>query len=151
MIVGKRITLTERMLIQDAYNLETLSGLVRLTQKILKGTLLIEAIGAFFLLFAYIPEYGPLHGTWKAIFHSVSAFCNAGLDLVGGESLIPFANNYIVNFTTMFLIILGGLGFPVWWELLRVYRKRRTKCRNRSIWKEFNVHTKLVISVTAAL
>ncbi|MEG2775205.1 MAG: potassium transporter TrkG, partial [Acetivibrio sp.] len=107
LVLRKRITLTERLLIQDAYNLDTLRGLVRLTKRITKATLVVEGTGALFLAFQFIPEFG-LIGIWKAIFTSVSAMCNAGIDLIGSYSLTPYQGNVLVNFTIMSLIILGG-------------------------------------------
>lgn len=153
LLVGKRITLTDRMLIQEAYNLDTLSGLVRLTLKILKGTLLIEGLGALLYLpvFCSDPEIGLGRGIWVSFFTAVSAFCNAGLDLLGDSSLIAYRGNLLVNFTTMALIVIGGLGFPVWWELLRVWRLERKWNWKRSPWKSLNLHAKLVLFMTALL
>ena len=85
----RRITLSDRMLIQSAYNLDTLSGLVRLTRQILKVTLCLEGIGAVGYCFVFIPEFGAA-GIWYGIFHAVSAFCNAGIDLLGGNSFINY-------------------------------------------------------------
>ncbi len=151
LLVGRRITLADRLLIQDAYNLDTLSGVVRLTLRVVKGTLIVEGIGAicYMTVFCADNEIGATHGIWISIFTSISAFCNAGLDLLGDSSLIPYRDNVMVNFTTMLLIILGGLGFPVWWELMRVMRLKR-KC-SRSRWKALNLHTKLVVAATLFL
>ena len=115
-IFRRRITLSDRMLIQSAYNLDTLSGLVRLTMRILKVTLFLEGLGALGYFLVFIPQYGPA-GIWYGIFHAVSAFCNAGIDLLGGNSFCGYVTNPIINFTTVFLIIVSGLGFPVYWEV----------------------------------
>lgn len=158
-VLGRRITLKERLLIQDAYNLDTLSGLVKLTKQILKGTLLVEGIGAVLSSFVLIPEYGLFHGMAGAVFHSVSAFCNAGMDILGENSLIPYQTNVLFNIVTMGLIILGGLGFPVWWDLAasRKEGKKREKTeiykRNwRYMCKDFfgrlELHSKLVLVLT---
>lgn len=85
LLLGKKISLKDRLLIQEAYNLDTLQGLVRLTIRILKGTLLVELVGAAFYSMVFIPEYGAVRGIWYALFHAVSAFCNAGIDLLGSE------------------------------------------------------------------
>ena len=127
-LFGRRITLADRMLIQSAYNLDTLSGLVRLTMRILKVTLCLEGLGAVGYAIVFIPEYG-YRGIWYSIFHAVSAFCNAGIDLLGGNSFCGYRDNVIMNLTTVFLIIVSGLGFPVYWEVARVLRPRRSDGR----------------------
>ena len=148
-IFRRRITLSDRMLIQSAYNLDTLSGLVKLTMHILKATLFLEGLGAIGYSLVFIPEYG-LKGVWYSIFHAVSAFCNAGIDLLGGNSFCQYRDNVIVNLTTVFLIIVSGLGFPVYWEILRTIRPRRSAAVD-SYTRKMNLHTKIVIPATLAL
>lgn len=152
LMLGKRITLKERMLIQDSYNLDSISGVVNLTKRIMKGTLFIEACGTVLYSFVFIPEYGILDGIWKSIFHAVSAFCNAGLDLVGSSSLAVYQTNVMMNVATMLLIVLGGLGFPVWWDVLNVVKRAK---RKEILWKDcfskLKVHSKLVLVMTTAL
>lgn len=145
----RRITLSDRMLIQSAYNLDTLSGLVKLTMKILKVTLCLEGLGAVGYAFVFVPQFG-IKGIWYSIFHAVSAFCNAGIDLLGGNSFCQYADNAIVNITTIFLIIVSGLGFPVYWEIIRVASVRLGK-RESANERKMNLHAKLVIFATAAL
>lgn len=149
--IGKRITLTDRMMIQEAYNLDTLSGLVRLTKRIVKGTLIVEGIGAILYAVVFVPEYGLLQGAWMSVFTSVSAFCNAGFDLVGANSLVDYVGNPVINITTMALIVIGGLGFPVWWELIRVFRLTKKYHFRHAFWGELNLHTKLVLIMTGLL
>ncbi|MSS63813.1 potassium transporter KtrB [Lachnospiraceae bacterium WCA-693-APC-MOT-I] len=152
MVMGRRITLKERLLIQNAYNLDTLQGLVKMTIRIVEGTLLIEGIGACLYAIQYIPDYGVLQGIWKSVFNSVSAFCNAGMDLIGDYSLTPYRNNILINLVTMALIIIGGIGFPVWWDVLRVWHlRRKEKLKFRKCLSKFSLHSKLVISVTFLL
>ncbi|MDE6891626.1 MAG: potassium transporter KtrB, partial [Lachnospiraceae bacterium] len=115
-VFHRRITLSDRMLIQSAYNLDTLTGLVKLTLRIFKITLFLEGIGAIGYFLVFIPRFG-IRGIWYGIFHAVSAFCNAGIDLLGGNSFCAYSDNVILNLTTIFLIIVSGLGFPVYWEL----------------------------------
>ena len=145
----RRITLSDRMLIQSAYNLDTLSGLVKLTMKILKVTLCLEGLGAVGYAFVFIPQFGA-KGIWYSIFHAVSAFCNAGIDLLGGNSFCQYADNVIINITTVFLIIVSGLGFPVYWEIIRVASSHLGKKENAN-GRKMNLHTKLVIFATIAL
>lgn len=151
MLLGlrRRITLSERILIQNAYNLDTLSGLVRLTMRILKATLCLEGIGAVGYALVFIPEYG-IKGIWYGIFHAVSAFCNAGIDLLGGNSFCSYRDNVLLNITTVFLIIVSGLGFPVYWEIARVFNVYR-KNGDRGHTRKLNIHTRLVIIMTLLL
>lgn len=151
MLLGlrRRITLSERILIQNAYNLDTLSGLVRLTIRILKATLCLEGIGAVGYALVFVPEYG-IKGIWYGIFHAVSAFCNAGIDLLGGNSFCNYADNVLLNITTVFLVIVSGLGFPVYWEILRVFNEYREK-GDRGYKRKLNIHTRLVLIMTLLL
>lgn len=149
LVLRKRITLTERMLIQSAYNLDTLSGLVRLTKRIVGATLLIELLGAVGYGFVFIPEFG-IKGIWYSVFHSVSAFCNAGIDILGSTSFCAYRDNVVINVTTMLLIIVSGIGFPVYWEVMRTVRYNREH-RSHRYFSKLNVHAKLVLFVTAVL
>lgn len=142
----RKITLSDRILIQNAYNLDTLSGLVKLTMRILKVTLCLEGIGAIGYAFVFIPEFG-LKGIWYSIFHAVSAFCNAGIDLLGRNSFCDYTGNVILNITTMFLIITSGLGFPVYWEVARVASSRLNIQKNH-YRRKMNLHAKIVIFST---
>lgn len=151
LVLRKKIGLKERLLIQDAYNLDTIQGLVILVKRIIRGTLVVEGVGALLYMTVFIPEYGAI-GIWKSIFNSVSAFCNAGMDVLGNSSLESYVGNPIVNFTTMFLIILGGIGFPVWWNVIEVFRYDRSEytCLSDSI-HHLKLHSKVVLAVTAIL
>ncbi len=143
----RRITLSERILIQNAYNLDTLSGLVKLTMRVMKVTLCLEGIGAIGYAFVFIPEFG-IRGIWYSIFHAVSAFCNAGIDLLGGNSFCAYADNVILNVTTIFLIIVSGLGFPVYWEIARLTARRPGHGQDT---RKGNLQYKLVLLATASL
>lgn len=145
----RRISLSERILIQSAYNLDTLSGLVRLTMRVLKVALCLEGLGAMGYALVFIPEYG-WKGIWYSIFHAVSAFCNAGIDLLGGNSLCGYVDNVILNFTTIFLIIVSGLGFPVYWEIARVLRPSPQKGGDSYV-RKMNLQAKIVILSTLFL
>ncbi|MGF7059557.1 TrkH family potassium uptake protein [Brassicibacter mesophilus] len=139
LLLGKKITLKERLIMQEELNQFTLSGLVKLTRYVIISTLIIEGVGAVFLATRFIPTYGPLKGAWFSLFHSISAFCNAGFDLTG-ESIMPFVSDTIVNFTIGLLVIIGGLGYTVYIDLTV----------NRSI-RKCSLHTKLVLFITIAL
>lgn len=145
-IFRQRITLSERILIQNAYNLDTLSGLVKLTMRIVKTTLFLEAIGAFGYAFVFVPKFG-LKGVWYSIFHAVSAFCNAGIDLLGENSFCGYTNHLMLNITTIFLIIVSGLGFPVYWEIIRVFSPQPDRQQN-PYKRKMNLHTRIVLFST---
>lgn len=150
-VLRKRIGLRERLLIQDAYNLDTIQGMVVLVKKVIKGTLIIEGIGALFYMTVLVPEFGAA-GIWKSIFNSVSAFCNAGMDVIGPDSLERYVANPVMNITTMLLIILGGIGFPVWWNIVDLLRFGKEKYHDWPMaLRHLRLHTKLVLMMTAAL
>lgn len=152
LLLGKKITLKERMLLQESYNLDTLQGLVKLTKKILIGSLIVEGIGALLYCVVLIPKYHFYDGVQKSIFLAVSAFCNAGMDLLGNNSLQNYSDNVLINVVTMGLIILGGLGFPVWWDCIRIARIRRKEHLGiGSLIRRFELHSKLVLTVTGIL
>lgn len=117
----KKISLRQRGLIEESVSSLKLAGGVKLVKHIIKGTFLFEGIGTVILSLVFIEDFGLLKGIYLGIFHSVSAFCNAGFDLLGiiepYGSLTPYASNIVVNITIMILIIIGGLGFVVWQDL----------------------------------
>lgn len=144
-IARKKINLRERLLIQESLNQVDLSGLVKLSKYIIFMTFSIEGIGAILLSTVFIPQFGFLKGMFYSIFHSISAFCNAGFDLMGEvsggfTSLTYYFNNFTVTITVSLLIIFGGLGFPV---ILDVFRNRK--------FNKLNTHSKLVLSSSAFL
>lgn len=152
LLLGKKIKLSDRMLIQEAYNLDSISGVVNLTIRIIKGTLFVEVCGAFLYSLVFIPQFGIAEGIWKSIFHSVSAFCNAGLDTIGSSGFIVYQTNVMINVVTMLLIILGGIGFPVWWDILRVGKAVMQKeILLRDAFRKAMLHTKIVLVVTSTL
>ncbi|PKM50162.1 MAG: Trk family potassium uptake protein [Firmicutes bacterium HGW-Firmicutes-7] len=150
-ILGKKISLKERLIIQEALNQYSLSGMVRLTKNVVLGTLLIEAIGAILLSIRFVPEY-QWYGVFMGIFHSVSALCNAGFDIVGDSSLTPYFGDVLVNFTIMTLIVLGGLGFTVWLDYIKLIKdKKKYKYPIRRAFHKLSLHTKLVTVISVAL
>lgn len=147
-IINKKMKIKDYQLIQDAFNLNTLSGLKQFIKHVFLGTLIIELIGAILYMFVFVPEYGA-KGIWISIFNSISAFCNAGMDLIGETSLCNYATNPLVNITTSLLIVLGGLGFIVWWDVLRVskqFKHKKFKC-----FESLTLHSKIVIISTLVL
>ena len=144
-VFGKKINLKNRMFMQESVSEDNLKGVVRLAQRIVLYTLIFEGLGAFILSFQFVKDFGAGDGIFTAIFMSVSAFCNAGFDLMGvkfgeGTSLIAYNNNPLVLLTIACLIIVGGIGFAVIADVAH----RRTNKRMRT-------HTKVVLSVTAVL
>ena len=145
LLLNKKLGLGDHLLIQDAFNLNTMSGLTKFIKKVLLGTLLIEGIGAALYLPVFVPEFGT-KGIWIAIFTAVSAFCNAGIDIIGESSLVNYATNPLVNLVTSLLVILGGIGYIVWWDVLRVLKDRTAK--NRKGFRHLTLHSKIAIAVT---
>ncbi|MBQ3016265.1 MAG: potassium transporter KtrB [Clostridia bacterium] len=148
LLLNRKMGIGDRLLIQDAFNLNTMSGLAKFIKNVLFGTLIIEGIGAILYMLVFVPEFGA-KGIWISVFNSVSAFCNAGIDIIAENSLCNYATNPLINIVTSALIILGGLGYIVWWDFLRVVNSRSLK--NRKIFRHLTLHSKIAITVTAAL
>ena len=147
-LLNKKMGISDRLLIQDAFNLNTMSGLIKFVKNVLLGTVIIEGIGAVLYMIVFVPDFGA-RGIWISIFNSVSAFCNAGIDIFAENSLCDYATNPLINAVTSALIILGGLGYIVWWDVLRVIKSRSGK--NNKIFKHLTLHSKIAITVTAGL
>lgn len=144
----RRIGIKDRMLIQDAFNLNTLSGMVKFIRKVIAGTFLIEGIGALLYMTVFVPEFG-MKGIWISIFNAVSAFCNAGMDVISENSLYAYVHNPVINITTILLIVFGGIGYIVWWDIvgaLKNIRRQRLKC-----FANLTLHSKIALSVTGIL
>ncbi len=148
LLLNKKMGIGDRLLIQDAFNLNTMSGLAKFVKNVLFGTLLIEGIGAILYLFVFVPRFGA-RGIWISVFNSVSAFCNAGIDIIGETSLYSYATNPLVNTVTSLLIVLGGIGYIVWWDLLRVFKSRTSQ--NKRVFKYLTLHSKIAIVATLCL
>ena len=113
-IMGRKINLSERILLKESLNLNNFSHIILLLRRIFKYTIIFELIGALFMSTQFIPEYGLIKGAFYSIFHSISAFCNAGIDILGDNSFINYSNNPVISITILLIIILGGLVFTVW-------------------------------------
>lgn len=148
LLFNRKIGISDRLLIQDAFNLSTLSGIVAFVKKVLIGTLTVESIGACFYMTVFVPQFG-IKGIWVSVFNSVSAFCNAGMDIIGENSLCDYSGNVLINAVTAALIILGGLGYIVWWDVYRVIKNR--KQNGGRFFKSLTLHSKIVLISTAFL
>jgi trk system potassium uptake protein TrkH len=147
-IINKKMGIGDRLLIQDAFNLHTMSGLTKFVKNTIFGTLVIECAGALLYMPVFVRDFGA-RGIWISVFNSVSAFCNAGMDIIGENSLGNYAANPLVNTVTAALIVLGGIGYIVWWDILRVIKSRTES--NRSIFKRLTFHSKIAIVATLVM
>ena len=148
LLLNRKMGIGDRLLIQDAFNLNTMSGLSKFVKNVLLGTFILEGIGAVLYMLVFVPQFGA-KGIWISVFNAVSAFCNAGIDIIAENSLCDYATNPVVNMVTSALIILGGLGYIVWWDVLRVIQSRSPK--NRKIFRHLTLHSKIAITVTMGL
>lgn len=147
-LLNKRMGIGDRLLLQDALNLNGLSGIVRFVKKMIFGTFLVEGIGALLYMFVFVPEFGA-KGIWISVFTSISAFCNAGIDIISENSLCDYAVNPMITIVTSLLIILSGIGYIVWWDVLRVLKM--ASGRRRQLFKNLTLHSKIAISATLIL
>ena len=147
-MLHKRMGFGNRLLLQDAFNLNSLSGVVRFVKRVMAGTFLVEGIGALLYMLVFVPEFGT-RGIWISVFTSISAFCNAGIDIIGENSLCDYATNPIINLVTGLLIILSGIGYIVWWDVLETSRKAAGK--HWKIFRNLTLHSKIAISTTLIL
>lgn len=144
-MLHRRMGLGDQLLLQDAFNLSTLSGLVKFVKKVILGTFIIEGIGALLYMLVFVPQFG-LKGIWISVFNSISAFCNAGIDIIADNSLCNYATNPLINFVTCLLIILGGIGYIVWWDIIRVLKIKRGSGKKR--FHHLTLHSKIALSST---
>nr|MBP3598917.1 Trk family potassium uptake protein [Eubacterium sp.] len=144
-VAKKKLSMQERMLLMQAAGNVQVAGMVKLIKRILSVTFVLEGIGAFILAIRFVPRLGLTQGVYYAIFHSISAFCNAGFDLMGKykpySSLTSYQDDWLVNLTIAFLIILGGIGFLVWDDILK----------KQWHFHQYSLHSKLIIIATALL
>ena len=147
-LLQKRMGINNRLLLQDAFNLNSLSGIVRFVKRVLLGSLLVEGIGALLYMIVFVPEYG-LRGVWISVFTSISAFCNAGIDIIAENSLCNYATNPLINAVTSLLIILGGIGYIVWWDMMGL--GKRTAGKKHKRFQTLSLHSKIAIVTTLIL
>ena len=144
-VLRRKIGLKERGLMQESINALQIGGVVRLAKRIVVGTAVLEGAGAVVLALRFIPEYGAARGIYYGVFHAISAFCNAGFDLMGFQgpfsSLVHFYDDWVVNLVVMSLIVIGGIGFIVWDDI----------SRNKFRVRRYMLHTKIVLLTTLVL
>ena len=145
LLSGRRISLMQRSTMQDAISAPKVGGIVRLTRFILRGTFLIELLGALAMLPVFCRDYG-WRGIWMAVFHSISAFCNAGFDILGTESnlypsLTGYAGSPVINVTIMLLIVVGGIGFLTWDDIFE----------NKWRFHRYRMQSKVILVTTGLL
>ena len=132
--------------------MDSLGGLVGMVRRILLGTLAVEGAGAVLYAIQFVPDFGLLKGIWYGVFHSVSAFCNAGIDILGEDSLAKYVTNPLINITTMLLITLGGIGFTVWYDVVDNGKRIRRHEVPRKWWfTRLRLHTKIVLVTSLVL
>lgn len=143
-VLRRKVGLRQRMVMAQALSLNEMEGVVRLQKWVLCGSLGIQALGALVLFFTFLPDYGPATAAKWGVFHSISAFCNAGFDIFGsiapGANMVAFHTDPVVCVTLMALVTVGGLGFFVWEEVVRVHS-----------WRKFSVYTRLVLLTSGVL
>ena len=140
-LLRRKVGLRQRMLIAQALSVDEMDGVVRLQKWVLFGSLSVQLIGALILFFRFLPQFGWQTAAWWGVFHSISAFCNAGFDVLGnGNSVIVLNHDPVVFITLMALVVIAGLGFFVWDEVVRIRRFRK-----------FSVYTKLVLLTSGVL
>jgi len=145
LFIGRQVGLRERRLIMESSGIMELGSVMALLRRIIFGTLIIEGCGAFLLSFRFCADFGFWQGIYCAVFHSVSAFCNAGFDLMGRygkfSSLIPYSDDVYVNVIIMALIFLGGIGFIVWNDFVT----------HKLNFKRYRLHSKIVLTTSLIL
>lgn len=151
-ILKRKVSLRNRLTTQDTLHEKTITNLGYTVKRVVFGTLIIEAIGAIFITIALRADYGLWEAFKLGIFTAISAFCNAGIDIMSIDSLISFQQNALLLQSVSVLIFLGGIGFPVWWECLEAIKQRVIQKRKwRRICRHCSLHVKMVLTITAVL
>ena len=147
-MLHRKMGIGDQLLLQDAFNLNSLSGLSNFVKKVVVGTLIVEGVGALGYMTVFIPEFG-FKGIWISVFTSISAFCNAGIDIIAENSLCNYATNPIINIVTCCLIIFGGIGYIVWWDIIRLIKL--SKVKSVRFFRDLTLHSKIAITTTLIL
>ena len=152
LMIHKKFSLYQSIMLHDAFNLNSMTGLRKFLKSVFLGTFIVEMFGALIYSIVFIPQFGFGRGVWYSVFTAISAFCNAGIDIIGPNSLIDYNSDPLIIFNTMFLIIMGGLGYVVWFDFQKKLRERREKGFGFiTMMKRLGEHTKLVLTMTAVL
>ena len=152
LLFRKSFSMRDRALLRDSFDLESIHGVRHFLRRVVTGVFAIEGVGALLYTAAFIPRYGFLKGVWFSVFHSISAFCNAGLDLIGPDSLFDYRNDPYVLTVTMLLIVLGGLGYIVWFDIVSSAKNsRKGRFGMRGFFHGFSEHTRLVLVSSSVL
>ncbi len=144
-MLQRKMDIGDRLLLQDAFNLNSIAGIIRFLKRVVIGTFTIEAVGALIYMTVFVPRFGAA-GVWYSVFTSVSAFCNAGIDILPG-GISQFATTPALNFLTCTLVLMGSIGYIVWWDVLNVlryFKRRGFRC-----FSSLTLHSKIAITTTA--
>ena len=151
-LLRRQMDMKQQMVLQESYNTEGIAGVVLLVKKILLGTFLVEGAGAVCYAFTFVPRFGLLKGIFYSVFHAISAFCNAGIDVLGADSLAGYVTDVPVNITTILLIVVSGIGFTVWFDVLDNMRKLRQKNHSgKGLAARLTLHSKAALTMTGIL
>ncbi len=150
-LIKRRANLSTRLLIENAFNLDTISGIPSFLRNVFLGTLVVEFIGGLLCIPVFVKDFGA-YGIFVAFFHSISAFCNAGIDIIGPVSLEAYAGNLWLNLVTILLIVLGGIGFIVWWDVINtIKRLKKGEIRKDRFFEKLSLHSKITLTATFIL
>ena len=152
--IQKKLSLRQKIVLQEMLNQSSISESSLMVRRILSYTFVSQGIGAVLFMFVFIPRYGVLRGSYYSVFHAIASFTNAGIDVFGTTSLISYQNHSFMLFVTAALVILGGLGFMVWFDLLHNYRNQKKSAHSfshRRFFLKLSLHSKIVIVMSAFL
>lgn len=152
--IQKKLALRQKIVLQEMLHHPSISGPAVMVRSVLSYTFIAQGIGALLFLFVFIPEYGMLRGGYYSVFHAISSFTNAGIDVFGRTSLMAYQSHGFMLFVTAGLIILGGIGFTVWFDVLQKLRNQRASAhpfRMRRFFLKLNLHSKIVMVMSAFL
>ncbi|MFV0254603.1 MAG: TrkH family potassium uptake protein [Erysipelotrichaceae bacterium] len=150
--LGQKMSISEKIIVQESLNKSNLRDMPNFLSMVFKVTVIFEFVGLVLLSFHFIPQYGWLQGLYYSLFHSVSAFCNAGIDVLGNNSFQDLTLMPLLNFTIISLIITGGLGFSVWWDISKVYQPVIFKIKDwKKTYSKLQVQSKIAIKMTVIL
>ncbi len=148
LMLHRKMGLSDSILLQDAFNLNSLSGIGKFVKKVIIGTFFVEGVGALLYMTVFVPEFGAV-GIWYSVFNSVSAFCNAGIDIIGSNSMANYVSNPIITFTTCALVVISGIGYIVWFDVIRVIKEQKSK-KGRP-FSRLTLHSKIALIATLLL